>query len=79
MRKIKEVLRLKYNNGLSDRRIALSCQVSRSTVVDYLMKAKAGGVNWPEAAAFTDSQLEESLYPTKRLPSSVQRTLPDCE
>ena len=79
MRKIKEVLRLKYNNGLSDRRIALSCQVSRSTVVDYLMKAKAAGVNWPEAAALTDSQLEESLYPTRRLPSSVQRTLPDCE
>ena len=78
MRKIKEVLRLKYNNGLSDRQIALSCQVSRSTVVDYLMKAKAAGVNWPEAATLPDAQLEERLYP-RRLPPSVQRPLPDCE
>jgi hypothetical protein len=39
MRKIKEVLRLKYDCGLSAREIARSCQVSRSTVADYLMKA----------------------------------------
>lgn len=77
MRKIKEVLRLKYNNGLSDRQIALSCQVSRSTVVDYLMKAKAAGVNWPEAATLPEAQLEELLYP-RRLPPSVQRPMPDC-
>lgn len=79
MRKIKEVLRLKYNNGLSARQIALSCVVSRSTIVDYLMKAEAAGVKWPEAAALPDSQLEELLYPTKRLPPSVQRPPPDCE
>ena len=40
MRKIKEVLRLKYNCNLSEREISRSCQVSRSTVADYLMKAK---------------------------------------
>ncbi len=79
MRKIKEVLRLKYGCGLSDRLIAQSCQVSRSTVADYLMKAQAAGVKWPEAAALTDAQLEERLYPAKRLPPSVQRPSPDCE
>lgn len=79
MRKIKEVLRLKYDCGLSDREIARSCQVSRSTVADYLMKAKAAGANWPEAAALTEAQLEERLYPPQRLPLSVQRPTPDCE
>ena len=79
MRKIKEVLRLKYDCGLSDREIARSCQVSRSTIADYLMKAKAAGANWPEAAALTEAQLEERLYPPQRLPLSVQRPTPDCE
>ena len=78
MRKIKEVLRLKYSCGLSERQIAESCVVSRSTVADYLMKAEAAGVKWPEAAALTDAQLEESLYPARRLPPSAQRPLPDC-
>ncbi|MGC8578637.1 MAG: hypothetical protein ACP5QW_04880 [bacterium] len=31
MRKIKEILRLKYENGLSNRQIANSCCGSRST------------------------------------------------
>ncbi|MDO8577667.1 MAG: hypothetical protein Q7R50_00605 [Dehalococcoidales bacterium] len=36
MRKIKEVLRLKYDCGISEREISRSCQVSRSTVADEL-------------------------------------------
>ena len=35
MRKLKEVLRLKHA-GLSEREIARSCRVARSTVADYL-------------------------------------------
>jgi DNA-binding transcriptional regulator LsrR (DeoR family) len=61
MRKIKEILRLKYDCGLSERQIARSCQVSRSTVADYLRRATAARVNWPEAAALTETQLEELL------------------
>lgn len=78
MRKIKEVLRLKYSCRLSDHQIATSCVVSRSTVADYLMKAKAAGVTWPEATILTDTQLEELLY-SRRLPPRDQRPLPDCE
>lgn len=36
VRKIKEILRLKLDCGISEREIARSCQVSRSTVADYL-------------------------------------------
>lgn len=76
MRKIKEVLRLKYDCGLSAREIARSCQVSRSTVADYLMKAQAAGLSWPEAA-LTDTRIEKSLFPVKPIPSSVKRPEPD--
>ena len=79
MRKIKEVLRLKYDCRLSAREIARSCNVARSTVADYLMKAQAAGLSWPEAAALTDTQIEERLFPTKPVPSSVKRPEPDYE
>ncbi len=79
MRKIKEVLRLKYDGGLSAREISRSCCVSRSTVADYIMKAKAAGISWSEAAALTDTRIEEQLFPVQRIPSSVQRPAPDYE
>jgi transposase len=79
MRKIKEVLRLKYSCNLSEREISLSCQVSRSTVADYLMKAKAAGISWPGSLAMTDTQIEERLFPVKRIPSSVKRPEPDYQ
>jgi len=39
MRKIKEVLRLSFQCGLSARQVALSTNISRSTVKDYLREA----------------------------------------
>jgi len=79
VRKTKEILRLKYACGLSAREIARSCNVARSTVADYLRRAMAAGVNWPEVADLTEAQLEQRLFPTEHLPSSVHRPPPDCE
>ena len=79
VRKIKEILRLKHVCGLSKREIARSCNVARSTVTDYLRRARAAGVNWPEAAALTEVELQDRLFPTEHLPSSVHRPPPDCE
>ena len=79
VRKIKEVLRLKYACGLSKREVARSCNVARSTVGDYLMRARAAGLSWPEAAELGDSDLEARLFPTEHVPSSVHRPPPDCD
>jgi transposase len=79
MRKIKEVLRLKYDCGISEREISRSCQVSRSTVADYIRRTAAAGLNWSEASALTQTQLEDRLFPTEHIPSSVKRPPPDCE
>ena len=79
MRKTKEVLRSKYDCRLSARQIARSCNVARSTVADYLMKAQAAGLSWSEAAALTDTQIEERLFPAKPVPSPVKRPEPDYE
>ena len=79
VRKIKEILRLKYECGLSERQIALSCRLSRSTVADYVRKATAARVTWPEAAKLTDAELEDLLFPAEHIPSSVVRPPPDCQ
>ena len=40
MRKIKEVLRLKRGQGLSNRKIAAACGIARPTVSEYLRRAE---------------------------------------
>ncbi len=79
MRKTKEVLRLKHECGFSERQIAESCNVARSTVSDYLRRAEAAGLKWPDATALTEAQVDTLLFPTERLPSSVHRPAPDCD
>ena len=63
MRKIKEVLRLKWAQGLSNRQIAKSCSVSRSTVADYLTKAEKAGLLWPLKEDISDASIESMLFP----------------
>jgi DNA-binding transcriptional regulator LsrR (DeoR family) len=47
MRKIKEVLRLRFELRLGQRAIARACSISQSTVHEYLNRAAAAGVVWP--------------------------------
>jgi transposase len=79
VRKIKEILRLKLDSGISEREISRSCGISRSTVADYLRRAAAARLSWPEAALLSESELEGRLFPTEHIPRTVQRPLPDCE
>lgn len=67
VRKTKEILRLRYACGLSRREIAGSCNVARSTVADYLMRATAAGLRWPESAELTEAELEARLFPTEHV------------
>ena len=63
MRKIREVLRLKWAEGMSNRRIAASCGVSRPTVSEYLRRAEAAGLGWPIRSDWSDDRLERRLFP----------------
>jgi transposase len=77
MRKIKEVLRLKWECGLSKQKIAQSCGVARSTVGDYLMRAGAAGWSWPLPEEISEAELEQRLFPAPPRPRKEQRPLPD--
>lgn len=62
MRKIKEILRLKWQLSRSNREIAASIQISSSTVSECLKRAKQAGLGWLEAAELDDEYLEQKLY-----------------
>ncbi len=79
VRKIKEILRLKLECGISEREISRSCQVSLSTVADYLRRAAAAKLTWTEASVLAEVQLEDRLFPTEHISSAVKRPPPDCE
>jgi transposase len=63
MRKIKEVLRLHYEKGLSAREIARSLDVGRGTIKNYLDRVQQVGLSWPLAPEIDEATLEHRLFP----------------
>jgi transposase len=77
MRKIKEVLRLKFDNQLSKRQIAQSCSIAHSTVSEYLRRFRQASLNWPLPEEIDDNQLEQLLFPRPQIGSPHRRPQPD--
>ena len=79
MRKIKEILRLRFEVGLSQHQIAHSCGMGRTTVREYLQRAKRAGVSWPLPEAMTEENLEALLFAPPPATPGVTRPLPDWQ
>ena len=76
MRKIREVLRLRFGEGLSLRDVSASLQVPFTTVSDHVRRASAAGLSWPLPAELDDAALEALLFASPP-PPAVPRPLPD--
>lgn len=76
MRKFKEVLRLKYDHHLTNRKIAKSCAMSHVTVGKYLDLAEQAGIAWPLPDDIDDSQIEQRLYANVSRPPSTKPVMP---
>ncbi len=76
MRKIREVLRLKWECQYSDRKVARSCGLSRPAVADYVCRAQAVGLSWPLPDDLDESTLEARLFPVAPV-APPSRPLPD--
>ncbi|GAW92111.1 IS21 family transposase [Calderihabitans maritimus] len=63
MRNIKEILKLKWEQGLSNRKIARSIKASPTTVKDILVRAEKANLSWPLPEELDDEKLEALLYP----------------
>ena len=65
MRKIREVLRLRYEPELSVWQIAMSCRIGRATVRRYLEIAQESKLVWPPPSDLDDHALERLLFQKK--------------
>ena len=78
MRKVREILRLKFDRELSERKIAKSCSTSRSTVADYLERFETSGLSWPLSETINDSELDARLFP-KPKDAGCNRSMPSMK
>ena len=76
MRKIREALRLSFE-GLSTREMALSLAIGRTTLREYLGRARDAGLSWPLPDALSDADLEHVLFPRRSADSSQPIPQPD--
>lgn len=76
MRKIREILRLKWVLGRSHREIARATGVGVGTVSEVAWRARTAGIDsWVSVEAMDEPTLEARLYPS--LATGTARSLPD--
>ena len=77
MRRLRELLRLKSEAGLSHRAIAQACAVGLGTVTAYLQRATAAGLSWPLPDDLDDAALEARLFTRAPVPPVRDRVVPE--
>ena len=77
MRKIREVLRLRFAHRLSQRAIGQSLRLSAGAVNGCLSRARRAGLGWPLPDELDDAQLETLLYPPPSAAATEHRPVPD--
>ena len=80
MRKLREVLRLRFELKLGYQQIGRSCAIGVSTVHKYLKRAEAAGVTWPLPEDWDEARVDAVVFP-RREPTIAEhnpaRTPPD--
>lgn len=76
MRRIKEVLRLHFEQQRSRRLIAQTVGASPTTVGDYIVRAQAAGLSYPLPEGLDDDELNRLLFPPAP-PVTLKRPEPD--
>src|ERR1700734_2160626 len=76
MRKIREVLRLKWEQNRGNREVARSCGICATAVHEYVRRAQVAGLSWPLPTELGDEELEGLLFPPAP-PACTARGLPD--
>lgn len=71
MRKIKEVLRLHHEAGLSRRRVSQALNISYGSAVNYINRAQQAGLTWPLPEDMDERTLGRLLFPSQ--PATGQR------
>ena len=78
MRKIREVLRLTHELGLSVRQVREATGVGKTAVCEYVNRAKVIGITWPIPPEVGDAELERLLFTPAGFHEGSTKSLPDC-
>ena len=78
MRKISEILRLRYELNCSYREIARSQNVSVTTVGEYMARAKSADLKWPLPEGLSEDDLYKKLF-LPNDPTAKNKPLPNWE
>ena len=62
MRKVREIIRLRFGEGLSMRAVSASLQIPLTTVTDHVSRARRAGLSWPLPEDLDDEALEARLF-----------------
>jgi transposase len=77
IRKIREVLRLTHELGLSVRRVCEATGVGKTAVCEYVSRAKVIGITWPIPPEISDAALERLLFTPAGFHEGSTKRLPD--
>lgn len=76
MRKIREILRLKWKLGKSHRKTARSLGISPGSVGSAVSRARRAKLTWDDVEQLSDEELQKRLYGTPGAPGA-KRPMPD--
>ncbi|MFP4331685.1 MAG: IS21 family transposase, partial [Campylobacterales bacterium] len=80
MKKIKDVLRLRFATDISFRQISKALEIPRSTVADYCKRFTITSYELDEFLSLDEDIIYELLFPEKKLvKKDTKRPLPDME
>ena len=77
MRKVREILRMKLEMGLSHREVVRALHVSPGLVGSTMSQAAALGLKWADLVALDEAALEERLHGPRPPPPVSARPMPD--
>lgn len=78
MRKIKEILRLRFSAQLSYPQIAASLKISAGVAHKISKRAETVGLSWPLADEMDEAKLEKLLYAGDENLTNTSPVIPDC-
>jgi transposase len=79
MRKIKQILELHFEKGLTQRQIATITKTSRPAVKEYIDKISSLGIDWPNIKAMSEHEMLRLIAPGKKTTERKKRLIENIE
>jgi transposase len=77
MRLIRDVLRLKYENGQSERAISARLGISKRAIGSHVARARAAGLSCPWPPELNGTALQRLRFPGARVDAEGNQPVPD--